>query len=587
MKYDFSGYATKNDLKCSDGRVIRKDAFKGCDGKTVPLVWQHMHDDPSNILGHALLENREDGVYAYCKLNDTEAGKNVKALVQHGDIRSLSIFANQLRQNVNDVVHGVIREVSTVLTGANPGAMIDNVSFAHGDGTFGESETEAIIRADEQISTEEVDHIEHADKGSDGGDKTVGEIFDSMTEEQKNVVYYMMSQIDGGSVEHSDEGGKVMKHNVFEGSGEGANTTATLTHAEFLKINEQAKKMGSLKQAFMAHKAEMADGTPGVDYGITNIELLFPDYRNVRNEPDMIKRDDAWVAGVIAGTNKTPFARIRTMTVDVTEDAARARGYKKGHLKKEEVIKMAKRVTGPTTIYKKQRLDRDDIIDITDMDIVSYLKAEMQMMLREELARAILIGDGRDISSDDKIDEQCIRPIAKEEELYAFHLEVDMEGDDENDKYLSLIDQIADGMEDYRGSGSPTLYTTKRIHNRLRRVKDKIGRKIYESDAALCEDLGVGQIVDVSLMEGYKTDGGNDVFGIIVNLKDYTVGTNRGGQTTFFDDFDIDYNQYKYLYETRLSGALTRPDSAVVIEVKPNGISLMSSSRTKVASTKE
>lgn len=573
-KYDFCGYATKNDVKCSDGRIICRDAFKDDSGKTVPLLYQHLHDDPTNVLGHAVLENREDGVYAYCIFNNSEKAQVVKELVRHKDLDSLSIYANRLKQSGERVVHGVIRELSIVLAGANPKATIENISLAHADGSpAGELEDEAIIKANIILDDSE-DDIEHADSDES---KTVGEVFNTLTDEQKEAVYSMLLDVAGDGIEHSDEGGEDMKENVFEKHEK--TDKNTLSHDAIKSILQDARdsKASSLKELFMAaegaekflaHAAseDMPNGEPGVDYGIRDIDFLFPEYRNVRNEPDMIKREDAWVAGVIAGTHKTPFSRIKTMTVDVTDDAARARGYKKGHLKKEEVIKLAKRVTGPTTIYKKQRLDRDDIIDITDFDVVSWLKKEMQMMLREEIARAILLGDGRDPASDDKINEENIRPIYKENEAYAYHVDVDL-GDEDNAAYISLVEQIAESMLDYKGSGSPVLYTTKKHHFKMKRVKDQLGRRIYQSEQDLLDELGVTRIVEVEPMEGVKdSDTNKDLVGIIVDLRDYTIGTNRGGQTTFFDDFDIDFNQYVYLYETRFSGALTRIDSAVIIE---------------------
>lgn len=559
MEFDFGGYATKNNIRCSDGRTIRRDAFKHNDGQTVPLVWQHLHNDPGNILGHAMLENREDGVYAYCKFNDTSAGVNAKELVEHGDITQLSIYANELKQNGSDVIHGSIKEVSLVLAGANRGAVIDNLAIQHSDGSIIESDDEAIIYGAE---------LSHAE----GTGETLQDIFNTLNEKQKNMVYAMLGYLadEDDEVEHSDDEEEgdyyIMKNNTFEGSNNEPKNT--LSHSEFKAICQEAidGKADSLRDVFLAHAAtaEMPNGQSGVDYGITDIEYLFPEYRDVRDTPDMLKRDDAWVASVIGGTNKTPFSRIKTSVVDVTADVARARGYKKGHLKKEEVIKMAKRVTGPTTIYKKQRLDRDDIIDITSMDVVSFLKKEMQMMLREEIARAILFSDGRDIASEDKINEESIRPIYKEDELYAYHIEHDLTDGD----YGKLIDSIALSLVDYKGSGSPTFYTSKRIHLRMKMVKDSTGRKLYNSDSELADALGVSSIVEVPLVDEITSSDGKPLIGIIVNLRDYTVGTNRGGETTFFDDFDIDFNQYKYLYETRLSGALTRYDSAVIIEGK-------------------
>lgn len=574
-QYDFGGYATRNDLLCTDGRTIRHGAFKDCDGMKVPLVYQHVHNDPTNVIGHALLENRDDGVYAYCSLNNTETGRHAKEMVEHGDLSSLSIYANQLKQRGGDVLHGMIREVSLVMTGANPGAYIDNLSIVHSDGGAEMLEDEAIITTGYEISLGGGEMAEerlmHADE--DGSDETVADIFDSLSDKQKDVVYYMIGKAledaGDGEAEHSGMGGYMMKYNVFDPE-DAVQEGGTLTHAEFLDIVEDAKRCGSLKEAFLAHAEEydLPNGVPGIDYGVANLELLFPEYRNVREQPDVIKRDDAWVASIISGANKTPFSRIKTMTIDITADVARARGYRKGHLKKEEVVKMAKRVTGPTTIYKKQRLDRDDIIDVTSMDIVAWLKSEMQMMLREELARAILIGDGRDISDEDKIDEACIRPILSEEELYAFkeYVVLNQEGKYTGEEYVKFVDQVALAMTDYRGSGSPKLYTSPRHHIRLKQTRNVLGAKMFESDASLADAMGVKGIVDVPFFDELKDpETGRPVLGIIVDMKDYTIGTNRGGETTFFDDFDIDYNQYKYLYETRLSGALTRPDCAIIL----------------------
>ena len=571
-QYDFCGYVTKNDLKCTDGRVIRKDAFKHNDGKRVPLVWQHLIEDPSNVLGYVDLQNREDGVYGRASFNDSEKAKQAKVLLAHGDLNSFSIHAGQLRQSGSDVLHGDIKEVSLVLAGANPGAKIDNLTFVHSDGTHEDMEDEAVISIGE---TGEVYHADSSEEDDDSGD--LADVWNTLTEKQKNAVSTMIVEafeMSGNkSVSQSglDEGDGSMKKNVFDQTTGSETTEATLTHDAFKEIYSNAveNKM-SLKQAFgdyaLAHADEYPNGIPGVDYGVANLELLFPEYQNVRSTPDMIKQDDAWVSYVINGTSKTPFSRVKTMTVDITAEVARARGYKKGHLKKEEVIKFAKRVTNPTTIYKKQRLDRDDIIDASTMDIVSFLKSEMQAKLREELARAILISDGRAVDDEDKIDEDCIRPILKENEFYAYQYDISMAGADDNARYVGVADQVAMAMIDYRGSGSPTLFTTKRFHTKLRRVRDQLGRKLYDSDAALMDDMGgIGRIEEVPYMEGLELPNGKKVLGIIVNLTDYNIGTNRGGQTTFFDDFDIDFNQYKYLYETRLSGALTRPDSAVIL----------------------
>lgn len=580
VKCDFSGVATKYNVMCSDGRKICKGAFDECNGKRLPLVWQHQHNDPENVLGHAVLETRDDCVYAYATFNDSENGRHAKLLVEHGDINSLSIYANQLKQRGSDVIHGVIREVSLVLAGANPGALIDNVAIAHGDGSSELIEDAAVIYFGEELR--------HADESEDSDDgETVGDVFDTLTEKQKNVVYAIIAEAvgDDGDGEDDEEMAQsgmedgIVKKNVFEELGSGAQQKQenTLSHADFSAIIKTAQdnKMTlseAYKQYALAHDMDpVAPGIAGVDYGVANLELLFPEYQNVRSQPDVIARDDAWVSTILNGANKTPFARIKTWWFDITADVARARGYRKGHLKKEEVVKLAQRVTGPTTIYKKQRLDRDDIIDITNFDIVAWLKQEMQKMLREEIARAVLISDGRPIMkadgtpNEDKIEEDCIRPIYKENELYAYHVEVPMSGAD-NDVYKAMIDQIYVSMGDYKGSGSPTFFTTREHHIKLRKVHDQIDRRLYNTDAELATALGVGSIVDVPVLEGIKDEQGHDLIGIIVNMADYTIGTNRGGQTAFFDDFDIDYNQYKYLYETRLSGALTRPDSAIIVE---------------------
>lgn len=562
MKFDFSGYATKNDLKCADGRTIRRNAFKDNDGQTVPLVWQHMHNSPDNVLGHALLENRDDGVYAYCKLNDTPAGKNTKLLVQHGDITSLSIFANNLVQKGSDVVHGVIREVSLVLSGANPGALIDNLSIAHSDGSYTESEEEAIIYTGLEITTDE---IEHADKNQNES-KTVQEIFDSLTEEQKNVVYAMLAQVIEDNIEHSDEdeddilehsnnkGGNNMKRNVFD-QDLNAEHPQTLSHDQIKAIVDDAIRYGSFRDSFLAHAEE---------YGIENIDFLFPDAKLVNNQPEWIKRDTSWVNAVLGGVKKTPFSRIKSIAADITADEARAKGYIKGNQKLEEVFSLLKRVTTPTTIYKKQKLDRDDIIDITDLDVVAWMKQEMRMMLDEEIARAILIGDGRQITDPDKINEENIRPIAHDVDLYSHKVNVAP-----NISGATLIETMIRNRKHYKGSGTPTLYTTNQILIDLLLVKDKIGRRLYNSKAELASALLVKDIVEVEVMETMP-----NLLGIFVNLNDYTLGADKGGQISMFDDFDIDFNQYKYLMETRISGALTKPKSALVF-IRDEGIEVV------------
>lgn len=566
MKFDFSGYATKNDLKCADGRIIRKDAFKNNHGQKVPLVYQHLHNDPSNVLGHALLENREDGVYAYCSFNGTESGKRAKELVEHGDITFLSIYANKLVQKGSDVIHGAIREVSLVLSGANPGAVIDNLAIQHSDGEVVADETEAFITTGIELSLEKIEHAVGAD------DETIEDIIATMNEKQKDVLYAIVARlVDGGEepadakhsdeenkedIKHSDEGGSDMKKNVFEGNKEENKQGKTsLTHAELKIILEDAKRLGSLKESFLAHA-----GT----YGIDNIDYLFPDAKTVTPTPDLIKRDTEWVAGVISGTRHSPFSRIKSTAADLTADEARALGYVKGTLKKEEVISLLKRVTTPCTIYKKQKLDRDDIIDIVDLDVVAWLKAEMRMMLDEELARVVLVGDGRDAESDDKISETNIRPIYTDDDMYAHHVEIAVDHNTEE-----LIDDIIRARKNYKGSGSPALYTDTDTLTEMMLLKDITGRRIYATEAELAAALRVSKIVEVPVMENLTrvVDGNTlKLKAIIVNLSDYVVGADKGGAISMFDDFDIDYNQYKYLIETRCSGALTRPKSALVVE---------------------
>ena len=557
-KYDFSGWATKNNLRCSDGRTILKDAFKHNDGQTVPLVWNHQHNDPLNILGHALLENREEGVYAYCKFNDTPAGTNAKMLVQHGDVSALSIYANQLKQQQGNVSHGQIREVSLVLAGANPGAFIDSV-IKHGD----DSECEAVIYTGEEL--------EHSDKEVEGvkeDQKTIKDVVDSMTEEQKNVMYALIGQaID--EAKHSDieeennndnNGGEEdMKHNVFENGVQ--NEKDVLTHADVEMIIKDAKRYGSLKESVLQH----AD-----NFGITNIDYLFPDAKNLNTPPGFIKRDTGWVATVMNGVSHTPFSRVKSMFADITADEARAKGYIKGNLKKEEVFSLLKRETTPQTIYKKQKLHRDDVIDITSFDVVAWLKTEMRMMLDEEIARAILVGDGRLTSDDDHISEDHIRPIWKEAALYAVNTVLDHQADADT-RAKSFIKAAIKSRKNYKGSGEPTLFCSEDLLTDMLLLEDMNGRVIYESEAKLATALRVKNIITVPVMEGLErqVSGTNrDLLGIIVNLRDYNVGADKGGAVSMFEDFDIDYNAQKYLIETRCSGALIKPYSAIVIEEK-------------------
>ena len=569
MKFDFSGYATKNDLKCADGRTIRHNAFKDNDGHTVPLVWQHIHNDPGNVLGHAVLENRDDGVYTFCKFNDTPAGQNAKLLVQHGDITSLSIYANKLVQKGQDVIHGAIREVSLVLSGANPGALIDNLSISHSDGGYTDVDDEAIIYTGLPISEEELEHEDKEEKKdmSQNGSKTVQDVFDSMSEEQKNVVYAMLAQVtedvkhgyydEEDELEHDNLGGGYnMKRNVFDNdqNNEGG---AVLNHSQIKAIFEDAQKTGSLKESVLAHAQT---------YGIEDIDILFPDAKTLTPTPDFISRRMGWVPGVINGTHHSPFSRIKSVHADITADEARAKGYVKASLKTEEVFGLIQRVTTPTTIYKKQKLDRDDIIDITDLDVVAWLKKEMRMMLDEELAKAVLIGDGREPGSPDKIKEEHIRPIYKDADMYAHKVTLDNKVDTDD-----IVEAIIRSRKHYKGSGNPVLYTTTDLLTDMLLSKDQMGRRLYSTEAELASALRVSSIVEVEVMDGVSRADDDesvdlDLLGIIVNLKDYNMGADKGGQVSMFDDFDIDYNQYKYLIETRCSGALTKPKSAIVIE---------------------
>ena len=574
MKYDFSGWATKNNIKCSDGRTILRDAFKHNDGQTVPLVWNHQHNESANVLGHAVLENREEGVYAYCTFNDTEAGKNAKLLVEHGDVTALSIYANQLKQNGSNVMHGTIREVSLVLAGANPGAFIDSI-IRHGEFC----EDEAVIYTGENLSLEHADQkpSDKEDKAGedDKGDgkvegnkqKTIKDVVDSMSEEQKNVLYALVGQaLEGKEMAQSaiennnieDGGEQEMKHNVFEGKE--TDNKDVLSHDAMETIFKDAKRYGSLKESFLAH-AE--------NYGIKDIEWLFPDAKNVNMPPDFIKRDDSYVQKVMRGVHHVPFSRIKSMHADITADQARAKGYIKGKLKKEEVFTLLKRTTSPTTIYKKQKLDRDDVVDITDFDVVAWLKMEMRMMLDEEIARAILVGDGRLSSDDDKINEMCIRPIATDADLYCVKAPVTVaSAATEEEIAKAFIRTVIKSRKEYKGSGSPTLFTTEDVLTNCLLLEDKNGRIIYDTVEKLATALRVKEIVTVEVMEGAKTkveEQEKPLMALMVNLVDYYVGADKGGSVNMFDDFDIDYNQQKYLMETRCSGALVKPYSAIAV----------------------
>ena len=575
MKYDFSGWATKNNIKCSDGRTILRDAFKHNDGQTVPLVWNHQHNESANVLGHAVLENREEGVYAYCTFNDTEAGKNAKLLVEHGDVTALSIYANQLKQNGSNVMHGTIREVSLVLAGANPGAFIDSI-IRHGEFC----EDEAVIYTGENLSLEHADQkpSDKEDKAGedDKGDgkvegnkqKTIKDVVDSMSEEQKNVLYALVGQaLEGKEMAQSaieennnieDGGEQEMKHNVFEGKE--TDNKDVLSHDAMETIFKDAKRYGSLKESFLAHADQ---------YGIKDIEWLFPDAKNVNMPPDFIKRDDSYVQKVMRGVHHVPFSRIKSMHADITADQARAKGYIKGKLKKEEVFTLLKRTTSPTTIYKKQKLDRDDVVDITDFDVVAWLKMEMRMMLDEEIARAILVGDGRLSSDDDKINEMCIRPIATDADLYCVKAPVTVASAATEDEIAkAFIRTVIKSRKEYKGSGSPTLFTTEDVLTNCLLLEDKNGRIIYDTVEKLATALRVKEIVTVEVMEGAKTkveEQEKPLMALMVNLVDYYVGADKGGAVNMFDDFDIDYNQQKYLMETRCSGALVKPYSAIAV----------------------
>ena len=650
-RFDFSGWATRNDLKCSDGRIIRRDAFKDNDADVVPLIWQHDHNSPANVIGHALLENRDDGVYAYCALNNSERGRAAKEAVLHGDIDSLSIYANKLTQNGPDVIHGVIREVSLVMHGANPGAYIDNI-IQHSDGSevYGE---EGAIYNDESINTERTFFLCHAADGSffiseneedeqmyedeyndqhddaeeyddqyddvedyedseehynnpdeyydddeeyyddefehaDSDDETVADVFDAMTDKQKMVVYFMVGQaLEKAGVKHSDEdyeGGNYMMHNVFD-QGEpyiGINSADpnAIMHGEELLgetdaiFAEALKKQGSLKDTILQHAAE---------YGIDDIDWLFPDDKNYTTEPEIISRNMEWVSNLLGGVKHSPFTRIKTVFADITADEARAKGYTKGNRKVEEVFKLLKRSVSPTTIYKKQKFDRDDVLDITSFDVVAYIRKEMRVMLNEEIARAILIGDGRDpvTEADDKIDEEKIIPIYTDDVLYSIQVTVPVaQNDDYEAKAKNLVKAVIRARKDYKGTGTPTFYCTADVLADLLLVEDGIGHRLYRTEAELATALMVSKIVTVEVMQNITrqitTGTGADAVtttrtlaGIIVNPADYVVGTDKGGEINTFDDFDIDYNQMKYLMETRMSGMLIRPKTAMVVEFEP------------------
>lgn len=582
-KPDFSGWATKADVTCSDGRVIMHNAFKDCDGEIVPLVWNHQHNDPNNVLGHALLKNTGDGVYAYGYFNESESASVAKILLKHGDITSMSILANKLKEDGKRVMHGIIREVSLVVAGANPKAFIENVLTHSGDVV----EDTVMIHFDEDLSIgDDVDisALEHADnetepskeepkkedpKEDTNKDLTYGEVFMSMSDNQKKLLYAMVEETIKAKNESTEGGDDTMKQNLFDQDKDLAKTDGVLSHEAQLTIIGDAKRFGSMKESVLQH-AET--------YGIDQIDYLFPEAKSVTNTPEFIKRDTGWVSIVMNGAHRSPFSRIKSVFADITADEARAKGYMKGKLKKEEVFGLLKRTTTPTTVYKKQKMDRDDVIDITDFDVISWLKTEMRWMLDEELARAILVGDGRLASDDDKINEQNIRPIWKDEELYTIKARFDTTTGTDDDKIKAFIRAAIKARKDYQGSGNPVLFTTEDVLTDALLLTDEIGRDLYDSVEKLATKLRVSRIITVPVLEGLSRNGEGDdsgskynLYGIIVNMNDYYIGADKGGAINMFEDFDIDYNQQKYLIETRCSGALVKPYSAIVLEGKVSG----------------
>ena len=586
-KFDFSGWATKANVKCSDGRIIGVNAFADDDGKTVPLVWNHQHNDPHNVLGHALLKNKSDGVYAYCYLNDTETGDTVRSLIKHGDIESLSIYANKLKSNGNTVIHGSIKELSVVLAGANPGASIDNIVI-HGEDIneeaiiFNDEENVYLYHSEQDDIVEDQDSkkeeiIEHAEdnkmakeevvtkevvkeevKEPEAGkktDKTVQDVIDSMTEEQKNVMYAMVGL---ALEEEKNDKETEMKHNVFENE----KKETSMTQDEMNAIFADAKRYGTLKESFLQHSEE---------YGIESIDYLFPDAKMVPDSLEYIKRDDSWAKKVLDSVHRSPFSKVKSVFADITEDEARAKGYLKGARKRDEVFALLKRSTDPTTVYKKQKMDRDDLIDITEFDAVANIKTEMRWMLNEELARAMLLGDGRSAASPDKIDETKIRPVWTDDDLFTIKKTLNVSATpSENEIASTFIRTAIKARKQYKGSGNPVLFTTEDMLSNMLLLTDEVGRDLYDSIDKLKTKLRVADIITVPVMENqHREDHGVEktLLGIFVNFRDYNVGADKGGAISMFDDFDIDYNQQKYLIETRCSGALVKPFSAIAIEI--------------------
>ena len=598
MPYDFEGWATKNDLLCSDGVTIKRNAFSINDGKRVPLVWNHQHNSINDVLGHAMLENRDDGVWAKCSFNDSPAGKNAREAVKHGDVTSLSIWANNLQRVGNDIIHGVIREVSLVLAGANPGAFIESV-VAHGE-PFEEGDDEGLIYTNEKIFISHAEDITQEDKKEEDSkmeekktvepekkeatksEKTVKEVLDTLTDEQKAAVGMMLQAITESNekeIKKAKEDAEV-KHNMFEGSQQ-----AYISHDDMGKIISDAKRLGSLREAVNANIEEggvlahaidttgMTVGTGTQTYGINDASMLFPDYKNFTDKPEWISRKMDWVSKVMSKVHHTPFSRIKSMYANITEDEARAKGYIKGKMKKEQVFTTLKRTTDPQTIYKRQKLDRDDIIDITDFDVVAWIKSEMRVMLDEEIARAILIGDGRQSDSDDKIKEDHVRCISKDAPLFNTVVKVTVAaGATQEEIAAETIKAIIRGRKQFKGSGKPDFWTTEDVTTEMLLLEDKMGHAMYKTEGELATKLRVNEIIPVEPMEGQTvsiTEGGvakdYPIIGIVANLADYNVGADKGGEVNLFDDFDIDYNQQKYLIETRISGALTKPFSALTI----------------------
>ena len=602
MKYDFAGWASKNDLRCADGRIIRKGAFAVQDGAKVPLVWNHQHGAVGAILGHAILENRDEGVYAYGLFNNTSAGQDAKECLKHGDIEALSIWANNLDEYNHEVLHGVIREVSLVTAGANPGAFVESV-LAHGE-PMEEGDSEGIFYSGEGIILEHsIDNINDDDENNNeddnpedgelqhsaddddknnesaGSGKSIGEVLTTLNDEQKAAVGILINEIEKEKTNDNKEEDTEMKHNMFEDQAAQANV---ISHSDMEKIFSDAKRLGSLRDAVnenfeeggvLAHSIPTdgmvgpSQSTASQTYGFRDPDMLFPEYRNINgNTPEWISRNMDWVQKVMSGVKRSPFSRIKSQFADITEDEARAKGYIKGHLKKDEVFTLLKRTTDPQTIYKKQKLDRDDIVDITDFDVVAWIKAEMRVMLNEEIARAILMGDGRLSSSDDKIQENHVRPIISDVDL--FNVKVPVTAVQGEDTAKTQINTIIRSRKKYKGSGNPTFFTTEDVLTEMLLLEDGIGHKLYKTEAEVATALRVKEIVTVEAMENQTVMVANKKYpllGVIVNLQDYNVGADKGGEINLFDDFDIDYNQYKYLMETRISGALIKPFSALTV----------------------